>query len=452
MVQGSTLTITAPGVLGNDSDPEGSPLTAVTNSGPTTGTLNLNTNGGFIFTPPAGFTGNATFTYRANDGATNSSAATVTITVAANNVPAPVADAFDTPGNTVLRTQAPGLLANDNDPDGQPLIALLASPPSTGLLSLNTNGSFTYYPDPAFSGDVTFSYRASDLISTSAPVTATITVGSVPVPLFSDDFSRASEPGVLAPWVAQSGNWLASGGLLAAGTNSNGTYGYLRTATGWVDYAVEAKVRFPEGAYGGGIGGRLDPLTGAHYAAWIYPAGSPSGSNVLRLFKFQAWNSFGYSNVFGAYMAQANLSDVGTNWHTLKLSFETNQISVSYDGSPLISQLDSEPATYPGGNVSLDLWTDTTGYRMHYDDVNITALYAPTQPGSLDIQIRPAGGYIVTYSGDPGARTILQTATNLASPINWIPLATNTAGTDGKWSYTNSPSSQVLKFYRTLRH
>lgn len=451
MVQSSTLTVPAPGVLANDSDPEGSALTAVTNSGPTTGVLTLSSNGGFVFTPPAGFTGAATFTYLASDGAANSTAATVTINVTTNGSPIAAADVFDTPGNTVLRVGAPGVLANDSDPESQPLIALLAAAPASGVLSFGSNGGFTYYPDPAFSGNVTFSYRATDLVATSGPVNVTISVGGVPNPLFSDNFTRAGDPGALAPWVTQSGNWLVSGGLLAAGTNTSGSYGYLRTTNGWVDYAVEAKVRFSPGAFGGGVGGRLDPISGAHYAAWVYPAGSPSGSNVLRLFKFQNWNSFAYSNVANASMAQANLPDVGTNWHTLKLVFQTNQIAVSFDGSPAITKLDTEPQVYPGGNVSLDMWTDSTGYRIYYDDVTITPLTTPSQPGSVGIQVRPAGGYIITYTGDPGATTVLETATSLAAPINWTPLVTNTANSQGIWTYTNNPSPQSLKFYRSRR-
>ena len=442
MVQSSTLTVPAPGVLTNDSDPEGSPLSAVTNSSPTAGTLTLSSNGGFVFTPPAGFTGAATFTYLARDGATNSTAATVTINITTNGSPVAAADAFDTPGNTVLRVGAPGVLANDSDPESQPLVAFLAAAPASGLLTFSSNGGFTYYPDPAFSGNVTFSYRATDLVATSAPVNVTISVGAVSQPLFSDDFTRAGDPGALAPWVTRSGNWLVSGGLLAVGTNTSSSYGYLRTTNGWVDYAVEARVRFTPGAFGGGVGGRLDPISGAHYAAWIYPAGSPSGSNVMRLFKFQNWDSF-------ASMAQANLPDVGTNWHTLKLVFQTNQIAVSFDGSPAITKLDTEPQVYPGGNVSLDMWTDSTGYRIYYDDVTITPLAGASQPGSLGIQVRPAGGFIITYTGDPGAQTVLETATSLAAPINWTPLVTNTADPQGNWTYTNNPSTQSLKFYRS---
>src|SRR5204863_350204 len=70
----TALTITAPGVLGNDTDVDGNPLTAVLVSGPSPaqGTLTLNANGSFTFTPALNFNGPTTFTYKANDGTADS--------------------------------------------------------------------------------------------------------------------------------------------------------------------------------------------------------------------------------------------------------------------------------------------------------------------------------------------------------------------------------------------
>ena len=62
------LTWPAPGVLGNDTDVDGDPLTAVLVTGPTHGTLTLNADGSFTYTPAANYNGTDSFTYRANDG------------------------------------------------------------------------------------------------------------------------------------------------------------------------------------------------------------------------------------------------------------------------------------------------------------------------------------------------------------------------------------------------
>jgi hypothetical protein len=64
----TVLTVPAPGVLGNDTDPDGDPLTAVLVTGPSHGSLTLNANGSFSYTPAADFAGSDSFTYRASDG------------------------------------------------------------------------------------------------------------------------------------------------------------------------------------------------------------------------------------------------------------------------------------------------------------------------------------------------------------------------------------------------
>ncbi|MEQ1758195.1 MAG: Ig-like domain-containing protein [Vicinamibacterales bacterium] len=78
---GNTLTVAAPGVLSNDTDIDGPSLTAVLATGPTQGTLTLNANGSFTYTPAPGYVGTDTFTYTAADGLTVSSPATVTFTI-----------------------------------------------------------------------------------------------------------------------------------------------------------------------------------------------------------------------------------------------------------------------------------------------------------------------------------------------------------------------------------
>src|SRR5258708_28723047 len=86
----TTLTVAGPGVLNNDTDVENDPLTTLLVNGPANGTLTLNQNGGFSYTPNAGFTGSDTFTYKDNDGVADGNLATVTITVTDHNQ-APVA-------------------------------------------------------------------------------------------------------------------------------------------------------------------------------------------------------------------------------------------------------------------------------------------------------------------------------------------------------------------------
>jgi Bacterial Ig domain/Bacterial Ig-like domain (group 1) len=77
-----SLTVPAPGILGNDTDANGDPLSAqVVGGPPPNGDFAFNANGAFTYTPDADFFGTDQFTYRANDGDANSATSTVTITV-----------------------------------------------------------------------------------------------------------------------------------------------------------------------------------------------------------------------------------------------------------------------------------------------------------------------------------------------------------------------------------
>ena len=75
------LTVNAPGVLGNDSDPDGDSLTVVLVGNPSNGLLTLNPDGSLVYVPAVDFSGTDSFTYEANDGQLNSNIATVMIEV-----------------------------------------------------------------------------------------------------------------------------------------------------------------------------------------------------------------------------------------------------------------------------------------------------------------------------------------------------------------------------------
>jgi 5-hydroxyisourate hydrolase-like protein (transthyretin family) len=66
--EGVALSVPAPGVLANDTDADGDPLTAHLLTNVSNGTLVLQSDGSFLYTPAAGFVGTDTFTYRAYDG------------------------------------------------------------------------------------------------------------------------------------------------------------------------------------------------------------------------------------------------------------------------------------------------------------------------------------------------------------------------------------------------
>jgi parallel beta-helix repeat protein len=107
--QGGSLNVPAgTGVLGNDNDADGDSLTATRVGNVSHGTVTLNSNGGFSYTPTSSYTGDDSFTYRANDGTADSNLATVTITVSAGPPPPP-------PGDTLYVDRTNGS-CNDGGP------------------------------------------------------------------------------------------------------------------------------------------------------------------------------------------------------------------------------------------------------------------------------------------------------------------------------------------------
>ncbi len=119
-------------------------------------------------------------TFVAWDGGADSNVGTATVRYQGANVaPVAAADAHVLQEDQVLVVAAAGVLANDSDPDLDPLSAVLVSTTTHGLLTLDADGSFTYVPNAGFSGSDSFSYRASDGLLESAPTTVSISVEPV---------------------------------------------------------------------------------------------------------------------------------------------------------------------------------------------------------------------------------------------------------------------------------
>ncbi|MBE9060908.1 Ig-like domain-containing protein [cf. Phormidesmis sp. LEGE 11477] len=151
-------------VLTNDSDPDGDALVATLVNDVSEGVLSLDSDGSFTYTPDTGFSGSDSFTYEISDGEL-SDMATVSISIEpidpppTNNAPSAVADSFTT--QTDIAVQG-NVLTNDSDPDGDTLVATLVNDVSEGVLSLDTDGSFSYTPGDGFSGSDSFTYEISD--------------------------------------------------------------------------------------------------------------------------------------------------------------------------------------------------------------------------------------------------------------------------------------------------
>lgn len=162
---------TALSVLGNDSDPDGDTLSAQLVSGPSQGTLTLNANGTGTWTPPNGYVGSTTFTYRASDGTAFSSAATVTLTV--NGAPVAGDRTASTDTGTSVDVELLGGVTDPND--DTPVVSAVTQPAHGGVV-VDGDGTATYTPDTGWAGTDEFTYTVTDGRGGSTTRTVTVTV------------------------------------------------------------------------------------------------------------------------------------------------------------------------------------------------------------------------------------------------------------------------------------
>jgi hypothetical protein len=153
-------------------DEAGDILTYSVLTPPSHGTL-TGTGSLLTYTPSANYSGPDSFTFKANDGNSDSNVATVTINVRANATPVASSFSFTTPENT---RKAATLTATDAD--GDPLTYTIVTAPTNGTLS-GTPPSVSYLPNTNYNGVDSFTYKVNDTYVDSAMATVNITVSSV---------------------------------------------------------------------------------------------------------------------------------------------------------------------------------------------------------------------------------------------------------------------------------
>jgi gliding motility-associated-like protein len=151
----------------NDSDPDGDAIGPVTQLSTTSnGKLVHNPDGTFTYTPNPDFYGKDSFRYYICDNGTPSKCDTAWafITVKpVNDKPVCNDDYYKTKFNTTLPVPVTGILINDKDKEtGLAVDTTPVAKPKNGSVKLNPDGSFTYVPNPTFSGKDTFFYVACD--------------------------------------------------------------------------------------------------------------------------------------------------------------------------------------------------------------------------------------------------------------------------------------------------
>ncbi len=194
------LNVAAAGVLENDTDADGNPLTAIKVADPSNGTLSLNADGSFTYAPFENYFGSDSFTYKADDGAFDSNTATVTIIVNSVNDPPsfdPIADRNINEDASSQDLPITNISPGPSDESGQTVTFTATSSDTSLIPNPTVSGSgatrtLSYAPEPNMYGSAIITVIADDgqTANNTYSRTFTVTVNSVnDPPVAVDDIS-----------------------------------------------------------------------------------------------------------------------------------------------------------------------------------------------------------------------------------------------------------------------
>ncbi len=398
------------GVLANDTDADGNPLTVSLVSGPANGTLALFSDGTLNFLPDDDWSGTNTFTYRANDGASNSNLATVTLTVlSVNDQPTFTAGANPVVNEDVAAQTVNGWATQLNkgasDESGQTLSFLITANTNSALFqippAIDATGKLTFTPKANAFGIAQITVALKDNggttnggVDTSDPVTFTITVNGVndaPVAVNDAYSTGLNQPIVLSPTVVTTSLILnsAAGDPIGQGvsktlTTSNGTFiaqlnndngvsvffqgnGTTSTDNWWLDFTAPGPNKLQVGTY---LTATLYPFqTDSQVGMKVYVNGrTPLSITGQFTVKQIVYDTNGNITNFSADFQQfANGSAAGLTG-TINYNFRSKTGVLTNDsdtdGDPLTAALVTAPTH---GTLALNAdgsftYTPTTGY------------------------------------------------------------------------------------------
>ena len=438
--------VAAPGVLGNDTDTDGDDLTAVKLTDPTHGTVSLDADGGFTYTPDAGYAGPDSFTYKANDGDLDSNTATVTITVID-----PAADSSlvgywamdETDGTTAFDTGA----APANDATTAASLPFVAGRVGNAV-RLNGTSQYASTPDEAsldITGPITMAaWIKPEHYATQDPIAKDIN-GSVDE---SPPHSPRPRPTTPPERAFVRFNQASSGDTFRV----NATTMYPIDGTTWMHVAATwdgSDVRL----YVNGIleGGPL-PFAGP-IATNATALGIGAQSNNIRWFQGDLDDVRLYSRALSAgeiaALAEASNQAPVCSDTTLSTPQDT-----SGDASPACTDPDGNPMTYSivdtatHGTASVAsgelhyvpdggyIGSDTFTYRANDGDLD-------SNTASVTVSVTdPAAAVVMVGAGDIGD---LGGSAQTAALINAMPTAT--VFTTGDHAYPDGTASDFCNYY-----
>ena len=260
------------------------------------------------------------------------------------------------------------VLANDSDPDGDPLTVGAATLPGNGSVTINADGTITYTPDAGFIGSDSFTYRAYDgrLLSDPATVLVTVSEGDGPPPLpletsyiataFGTSDRRNFEHTNATKSFFHNGEWWA----------------VLPEQTGWHVYRFDGSLPDP-GSMGGWIKSSPTMLTSGRRAdiAWddatdtLYVLNFGPSETSPRLFQL------GYSAQTGTFEIEVNVQLAGSGGKLTGAEWQRNtemSLGLDQNGSPVVAMIGPSAA---GGEKGLKLAYPTSDSLATWGTVTV---------------------------------------------------------------------------------
>ena len=104
----------------------------------------------------------------------------------------------------------------------------------------------------------------------------------------------------------------------------------------------------------------------------------------------------------------------------------------------------------PGTNTVLAAYLGDSNYRGSSNSLLQVVAVVAGKPTTIGIRKNADSTVTVTFAGTPDAQYVVQASDSLASPA-WENVSTNTAGTDGQWTFTESTEHHPARFYRSAK-
>jgi hypothetical protein len=333
------------------------------------------------------------------------------------------------------------------DPDGKLdnyLVTITDGPltVTAAPLTVAVNSSSRAYgaTNPIFSGTITGLLNADNITATYAcAATPSSTVGT-----YSITPTLADPDGKLSNYTLISSNGTLSvtrAGLTVTANNASRTYGaanpvFTGAITGiqnndaiTATYASTATTSSPPGTYPivpslADPGNRLPnyDVTVNNGALTVTGAGVPTILSIVASGKTNiviTWSALSNS----VYRVQYKSALAGTNWISLTPDVVATGSTASF-------------TDHPGTN------------SQRFYRVLMNPPVTVQTPTAVGIKGNGDGTVTVTFAGTPGAQYLVQATTNVALPTAWVSVSTNSAGTDGRWTFTDSKTTRPQRFYR----